>query len=173
MPLYLPKKNIETEIIQTSPSPSLPLFVVLFGYMGAAVYVLKVTTAKIGAGNFQNSYIPHHIIRLLVGPAFAIIIYFVLITGGFFGLTIDFTKISEGLKIYVYAVMAFLTGYFVRQIIDTLSNILNAVLHEKTNGGVSDKNGGPTSSTNSDLTDSSSASTSDDLSDGSLSTSRS
>jgi hypothetical protein len=140
----LPRQNVTitsnatavTQTVETTPTPSLPLFIVLFGYMGSAAYVLKVTTAKIGAGNFQNSYIPFHIIRLLIGPVFAIITYFILLSGGFFGLTVDLTKVSPRFIQYVYAIVAFLTGYFVRQIVDVFTNLLNSVFHTaSTTGG--------------------------------------
>jgi uncharacterized metal-binding protein len=55
-------------------------------------------------------------------------VYFILSSGGFFGLTIDVTKLSNlNLVQYVYAVVAFIAGYSVRHIIHMLSNIANSI----------------------------------------------
>ena len=118
--------------IQTGGVPIIPLFVIIWGYIGASVYVLRITTYHIGKKDFQNAYIPFHVIRLFIGPAFAIIIFFILFSGGFFGLTIDLTKVSPRYIQYVYAAIAFLTGYFVRRIIEILTNIVESIFHTTT-----------------------------------------
>ena len=118
--------------IPTGGVPIIPLFVIIWGYIGASVYVLRITTYHIGKKDFQNAYIPFHVIRLFIGPAFAIIIFFILFSGGFFGLTIDLTKVSPRYIQYVYAAIAFLTGYFVRRIIEILTNIVESIFHTTT-----------------------------------------
>jgi hypothetical protein len=117
--------------IQTGGMPIIPLFVIIWGYIGASVYVLRITTNHIGKKDFQNAYIPFHVIRFFIGPAFAIIIFFILFSGGFFGLTIDLTKVSPRYIQYVYAAIAFLTGYFVRRI-EILTNIVESIFHTAT-----------------------------------------
>ena len=129
--------------IQTGGVPIIPLFVIIWGYIGASVYVLRITTYHIGKKDFQNAYIPFHVIRLFIGPAFAIIIFFILFSGGFFGLTIDLTKVSPRYIQYVYAAIAFLTGYFVRRIIEILTNIVESIFHTTTTE-VKDKEEKPT-----------------------------
>jgi hypothetical protein len=129
--------------IQTGGMPIIPLFVIIWGYIGASVYVLRITTNHIGKKDFQNAYIPFHVIRLFIGPAFAIIIFFILFSGGFFGLTIDLTKVSPRYIQYVYAAIAFLTGYFVRRIIEILTNIVESIFHTATTE-VKDKEKKPT-----------------------------
>ena len=123
--------------------PIIPLFVIIWGYIGASVYVLRITTYHIGKKDFQNAYIPFHVIRLFIGPAFAIIIFFILFSGGFFGLTIDLTKVSPRYIQYVYGAIAFLTGYFVRRIIEILTNIVESIFHTTTTE-VKDKEEKPT-----------------------------
>jgi hypothetical protein len=118
--------------IPTGGVPIIPLFVIIWGYIGASVYVLRITTYHIGKKDFQNAYIPFHVIRLFIGPAFAIIIFFILFSGGFFGLTIDLTKVSPRYIQYVYAAIVFLTGYFVRRIIEILTNIVESIFHTAT-----------------------------------------
>jgi hypothetical protein len=128
----VPNKPSIPAAIQTGGVPIIPLFVIIWGYIGASVYVLRITTYHIGKKDFQNAYIPFHVIRLFIGPAFAIIIFFILFSGGFFGLTIDLTKVSPRYIQYVYAAIAFLTGYFVRRIIEILTNIVESIFHTTT-----------------------------------------
>jgi hypothetical protein len=111
------------------PSLQIPRFIILWGYIGAAAYVLKTVTGKLGTGKYNGSYLPFHISRLFIGPALAVLMYFILRTGSFFGLSFDVTKVPLDLLPYLYAGMAFLTGYFVRQIIETLSKIINAIFN--------------------------------------------
>ena len=87
--------------------------------------------------------LPFHVIRLFIGPAFAIIIFFILFSGGFFGLTIDLTKVSPRYIQYVYEAIAFLTGYFVRRIIDIFIDIVESIFHT-TATEVKDKEKKPT-----------------------------
>ena len=56
-----------------------------------------------------------------------------MVTGGFFGITIDITKISNPDFIeYVFASIAFVTGYSVRHIIQIISNIIETILSHDT-----------------------------------------
>ena len=135
LPAQLPSKNVTitsnsttvTSVIETNQVPIIPLFVLNWGYICAAVYVLKVVTQKLSNKKFSDEEIPIHIARLFIGPAFAIIVYFIIISGGLFGLTIDLTKISPQYIQYVYASLAFLTAYFVRRVVDKLSKILDSI----------------------------------------------
>jgi len=126
-----------TEITQIIPEkvhpPFVPRFVIIWGFIGAATYTLKVTAKYLTneekrREKFDEKYIPVHIVRLFLGTTLAIIVYFVLSTGGFFGLTIDVTKMSNlNLVQYAYAVVAFIAGYSVRHIIHILSGIANSI----------------------------------------------
>ena len=110
--------------------PFIPRFIILWGYIGFALYVLKVTTTKINKKSFNLLYLPEHIARLFIGTVLAIFVFFVLVTGGFFGLTIDVTKISNPDFIeYVYAAVAFVAGYSARAIIKLISTMINSVLN--------------------------------------------
>jgi hypothetical protein len=111
--------------------PQIPRFVLLWGFIGAAAYVLKVVAIKMAERTYDDSYIPFHISRLILGPALAAATYFLLITGSIFGISIDISKIQPPLLPYVYALIAFVTGYFVRAVIDTLSNLINSIFHLK------------------------------------------
>jgi len=96
----LPKTNITisalpnatttvTKVIPRSnilPSLQIPRFIILWGYIGAAAYLLKVVTGYLGEGKYDGSYLPFHICRLFIGPALAVAMYFILRTGSFFGL---------------------------------------------------------------------------------------
>lgn len=135
----LPRINVNvtqigntTEITEIVPeqihAPFVPRFVLIWGFIGAATYLLKVTTTKLTHAGFDEKKIPEHISRLFIGTTLAVVSYFTLSTGGFFGLTIDVTKISHpGLIQYVYAVISFISGYSVRHIIQILSNIANSM----------------------------------------------
>ena len=70
-----------------------------------------------------------HVERLLIGTVIAVVVFFILITGGFFGLTIDIDKLASTpvLIPYVYAAVAFLTGYSVRGVTETISKIFESV----------------------------------------------
>jgi len=132
-----------TEIKQIVPEkvhpPFVPRFVLIWGFIGAATYTLKVTAkyltdeeanvhTQISDKKFKKKYFPEHIVRLFLGTTLAVIVYFVLSSGGFFGLTIDVTKLSNlNLVQYVYAVIAFIAGYSVRHIIHMLSSIANSI----------------------------------------------
>jgi hypothetical protein len=130
-------ENVSTTVTKTShkdtflSAPQIPRFIFLWGYIGSAAYLLKVVTGFLGEGNYKNSYLPFHISRLFIGPALAIVFYFILQTGSFFGLSFDVTKVPIPLLPYLYAGMAFITGYFVRPIIETLSKIINAIFNIK------------------------------------------
>lgn len=138
-PTQFPRQNITitsnatttTTSIEAKQVPVIPLFVLIWGYIGAAVYVLKVVTQKILRKEFKNNHIPNHIARLFIGPAIAVVVYFVIMSGGFFGLTIDLTKVSSQNVQYVYGSIAFLSGYFVRRIIEKFSDILDSVFGKK------------------------------------------
>jgi hypothetical protein len=142
LPHHIPPQIIEsndTIIIQKktpsnfNPSnlepPFIPRFIILWGYIGSAVYVLKVTTGKLREKQgFDLTHLPDHLARLFIGTIIAVFTFFVLVTGGFFGLTIDVTKISNPEFIeYVYAAIAFISGYSVRHIVKLISTFLNAV----------------------------------------------
>jgi hypothetical protein len=145
--MLLPKTNITinteninytatTTVTKTSHTatlsvPQIPRFIIIWGYIGAAAYLLKVVTGYLGENKYEKSYLPFHIARLFIGPALAVLIYFILQTGSFFGLSFDITKVPIQLLPYLYAGVAFLTGYFVRQIIETLSKIINAIFSIK------------------------------------------
>jgi hypothetical protein len=114
--------------------PFIPRFVILWGYIGAATYVLKVTTKKIySEKGFNEKSIPDHIARLFIGTVIAVVMFFILVTGGFFGLTIDVTKIANPNVIqYVYAAIAFISGYSVRHIIEIISQMISTIFrHDK------------------------------------------
>jgi hypothetical protein len=143
--MILPKTNISVSTVSNIttvtkvthsngnilPSLQIPRFIILWGYIGASAYLLKVVTAYLGEGKYDGSYLPFHITRLFIGPALAMLMYFILRTGSFFGLSFDITKVPIDLRPSLYAAMAFLTGYFVRQIIETLSTIINAIFNIK------------------------------------------
>jgi hypothetical protein len=142
--MILPKTNITISTVSNTttvtkvtpksnilPSLQIPRFIILWGYIGASAYLLKVVTAYLGEGKYDGSYLPFHISRLFIGPALAVVIYFIIRTGSFFGLSFDVTKVPVDLLPYLYAAMAFLTGYFVRQIVETLSQIVNAIFNIK------------------------------------------
>lgn len=109
--------------------PQIPRFVMLWGFIGAAAYSLKVITGHIGKGGYGPEHVPYHIARLFIAPALAAFVYFVLETGSFFGLSFDVTKVSIPLLPYLYAAVAFITGYSIRSIIDTLSSIANSIFN--------------------------------------------
>lgn len=124
--------KFDPNILQFPSFPKIPIFVLLWGFIGSAVYVLKVLTGTISEKRYDNSYLPFHIARLFIGSALAAAAYFILITGSVFGLSIDFTKIDPTIIPYVYAIVAFMTGYFVRPIIKSMSNIVNALFNIET-----------------------------------------
>jgi hypothetical protein len=109
--------------------PFIPRFIMLWGYIGSAVYVLKVTTGKLREKEgFDLNHLPDQLARLFIGTIIAVFAFFILVTGGFFGLTIDVTKISNPEYIeYVYAAIAFISGYSVRHIVKLISTFLNAI----------------------------------------------
>ena len=119
------------ELEQMHP-PFIPRFVIIWGYIGAATYALKVITKKVADNKFDKEHIPEHIGRLFIGTALAVFIFFVLSTGGFFGLTIDVTKLTHpNLVQYVYAVIAFISGYAVNHVIIVMSGIVDVVFKAK------------------------------------------
>ncbi len=109
--------------------PAIPRFIIIWGYIGAAVYTLKVSVKKSVEDGFGPKYMIEHIVRLLIGTVIAVVLFFILITGGFFGLTIDIDKLAERpvLIPYVYAAVAFLAGYSVRGVTETISKIFESV----------------------------------------------
>jgi hypothetical protein len=119
--------NVES--IPYLPVPQVPRFIIIWGYIGAAAYLLKVVTGYLGSKKYEKEYLPYHVSRLFIGPALAAVVYFILETGSFFGLSFDVTKVSIPLLPYLYAGVAFLTGYFVRPIIETLSKIINGIFN--------------------------------------------
>ena len=126
-------QNQTTTVVTETPttSPLIPTYILIWGFIGSSVYSLKVTTDKIRKGQFENKNIPHLTIRLFIGPALAVVIFFILITGIFFGLTIDFSKVQPTLISYVYAAIAFLSGYFVNDVISMFSSIMTGLLRFK------------------------------------------
>jgi hypothetical protein len=118
-------------------TPFIHRFIALWGYIGAAVYILKVTAIKVYNNKFESRFIPWHIANLFIGTIAAIIISFILFTGGFFGLAIDVNKIADAsLLPYVYAAVAFFSGYNVRHIIALTSGIIkNVFLHDTRDRG--------------------------------------
>jgi hypothetical protein len=132
-PLF-PEDNITQPFLPERINPPfIPRFVMIWGFIGACSYVLKVTTIKIQKGQFKNQYIPYHITRLFIGIAAAIIVSFILFTGGFFGFTIDVNKVTNPeLVQFVYAAVAFFSGYSVRHIISITSGIIdNVFFHDR------------------------------------------
>jgi hypothetical protein len=123
-------ENQTTTIVTEAPttSPFIPTYILIWGFIGSTVYSLKVTTDKIRKGEFENKHIPHLTVRLFIGPALAVVIFFILITGVFFGLTIDFSKVQPTLISYIYAAIAFLSGYFVNDVIGMFSGIMTGIL---------------------------------------------
>jgi hypothetical protein len=85
----------------------------------------------LGSKDFNNAHIPYNIVRLFLVPIFAIITFFILNSGSFFGLTIDITKIPSNVVQYFYGLIDFINGYSVRGIIDVISNIANTILNVK------------------------------------------
>jgi hypothetical protein len=81
--------------------------------------------------NFRKKQIAFSVVRLFIGPALAILIFFILYSGGFFVLTIDLTKVSPRFIQFVYAAIAFLTGYFLHIIIGILSGIFTSIFGQK------------------------------------------
>ena len=61
--------------------PQIPRFVLLWEFIGSAVYVLKVITVAISDKRYDNSYLPHHIASFFIGSVLAAAVYFLLITG--------------------------------------------------------------------------------------------
>jgi hypothetical protein len=104
--------------------PEVPLYIVLWGFIGSAAYVGKTVVGYIGTDKFEDRYIPFHVMRLIVGPAIAVILYFILVSRSFFGITLE---VQPGYEAYAYAVVAFIGGYFVRHAIDIISNVLDSV----------------------------------------------
>lgn len=142
--LLLPRVNITvtkyqngtTSITKSNPqasqylsTPQIPRFVLLWGFIGSAAYVLKVVTGVIGGNRYDNSYLPYHISRLVLGPALAAAAYFILLSGSIFGLSFDISKVDFQTLPYLYATVAFVTGYFVRPIINALSKMVNAIFN--------------------------------------------
>ena len=84
---------IRTSHTNTLSVPQIPRFIILWGYIGAAAYLLKVVTGYLGSREYRSSYLPFHIVRLFIGPALAVLMYFILQTGSFFGLSFDITKV--------------------------------------------------------------------------------
>jgi len=110
--------------------PQVPNYVIIWGFIGSATYVSKTVSGHIGNGSFESKFIPYHVSRLAIGPALAIIIYFILSSGSLLGITIKADGDNSHL-IYAYSAIAFMSGYFVRRVIETLSIILDNIL--KTN----------------------------------------
>jgi hypothetical protein len=90
---------------------------------------LKVVTGFLGKLDYRKEFLPYHISRLFIGPALAVVAYFILETGSFFGLSFDITKVSVQLLPYLYAGLAFTIGYSARSIIETISKIVNSVFN--------------------------------------------
>lgn len=105
--------------------PFVPMYIIVWGFIGGASYVVKTVASYMGSGKFEDKYIPYHLARLVLGPALAMIVYFILKSGGVFGITLE---VAGDKELYAYAVLAFASGYFVRHVIDTLSEIMDAVL---------------------------------------------
>lgn len=119
------------EVEQMHP-PFIPRFVIIWGYIGAATYALKVISKHLAYKSFDKDHIPDHIARLFIGTALSIFIFFVLSTGGFFGLTIDVTKLAHpNLVQYVYAALAFISGYAVNHVIVVMSGIVDVIFKAK------------------------------------------
>jgi hypothetical protein len=109
--------------------PQIPRWIFIWGFIGAAAYLLKVVTGYIGGGTYKPEFLPYHIARLFLGPALAAVVYFILETGSFFGLSFDVTKTPIPLLPYLYAGVAFITGYSVRGIIETISKMVNSIFN--------------------------------------------
>jgi len=105
--------------------PLIPTYVVVWGFIGSATYVAKTVASYIGTGKFDDKYIPYHFARLIIGPALAVIVYFIVKSESVFGLTLAVTADKE---FYIFSVLSFMSGYFVRHVIDMISEILNTVL---------------------------------------------
>ncbi len=111
-----------------SSEPNIPVYIPIWGFIGASTYILKTIVGLIGKGEFEDKYIPFHVARLAIGPSLAVVVYLIVSTGSVFGITL---KTDGGQNVYVYSAIAFLSGYFVRHVVDVLSNILDNVLKLK------------------------------------------
>ena len=112
----------------SSDGPFIPFYIVVWGFIGAATYVVKTVAGLIGEDTFDDNYIPYHISRLAIGPSLAVIVYFLVISGSFLGITFK----TEAAHIeYAYSALAFLSGYFVRQVVDSLSIIMESIFTQK------------------------------------------
>ncbi len=110
--------------------PPIPKNVIIWGFIGAATYVSKTVAGHIGKGTFDDQFIPFHVSRLAIGPALAVIVYFILSTGSLLGMT--FRPEGDNLHVsYAYSAIAFMSGYFVRHVTDSLSVILDSLLKTK------------------------------------------
>lgn len=111
-----------------SDSPSFKSYIPLWGLVGSSSYVFVTTAKYIRNDKFHRRYIPEQISRLVIGPAIAVVVFYVVSTGSFFGLSFDITKIASGVSpTYVYAAVSFFVGYTTRGAIKTFSGIINAV----------------------------------------------
>jgi len=110
--------------------PNIPNYVIIWGFIGAATYVSKTVSGHIGKGTFDEQFIPFHVSRLAIGPALAVIVYFILSSGSLLGITIK-TDGDNLHLMYAYSAIAFMSGYFVRHVIDSLSIILDTILKTK------------------------------------------
>ena len=115
-------------VATSSNGPFIPFYIVVWGFIGAATYVVKTVAGLIGEGEFNDKFIPYHISRLAIGPSLAVIVYFLVVSGSFFGITFK----TEAINIeYAYSALAFLSGYFVRQVVDSLSLIMDSIFKQK------------------------------------------
>jgi hypothetical protein len=111
-----------------SDYPTFKAYIPLWGLVGSSSYVFVTTAKYIKNGKFQRRYIPEQISRLVIGPAIAVVVFYVLSTGSFFGLSFDITKIASGVSpAYVYAAVSFFVGYTTRGAIRTFSGIINTI----------------------------------------------
>ncbi len=109
--------------------PYIPFYIVLWGFIGSTTYVVKTACGHISKDDFDDKYIPYYISRIIIGPAFAIVIYFMISSGSFFGITIKVAGDTYQVE-YAYVAIAFMSGYFVRRIIEIISIIFDAIFGE-------------------------------------------
>lgn len=87
----------------------------------------KSWTFYLARRGYQPRYIPEQVIRLILGPTFAIVLFFV-VNVEIFGIKVT---IPEEEQFYAYSIVAFIAGYFTKYVIDTLSNMARAVIRAK------------------------------------------
>jgi hypothetical protein len=120
----------------TKPAPEALnlLIVVVMAAIGASIHALTSLTTYVGNRRFLSSWTWWYIVRMPVGAAIALVLYFVLRAG-----FVSVTASSSDVNAYGIAAFAGLAGMFAKQATDKLREIFDVAF--KSSSGDAERTG--------------------------------